>query len=275
MRIILAPLRILSIAISLIIYLTHMGLVWLVIRDRWRRVRVFNRCLGKYSKWGLWLLNVKVTPLGTENLKNRDGALLVGNHLSYLDVLAISSVVPACFVTSTEIKNSPLLGQICQMSGCLFVERRNKFKIHSEVAELSEALKSGLSVVIFPESTSTNGEHILRFRRPLFISAIEAVKPVLPFCQNYRKVCGKPIDVKTRDSVFWYGDMTFVPHLWALASSGGVEMDLHFLPAISTQSQADSRALAEQTQASVERVFIPVKKHEGPLKGPSSGLCES
>ena len=175
-----------------------------------------------------------------------------------MDVLVISSQLPACFVTSKEIKETPFLGQISQMSGALFVERRNKLNIHNEISEIREGLQIGLNVAIFPEATSTNGEQILRFRRPLYLAAIDAGCPVLPFCLNYVRVGGQPINAVTRDKIMWYGDMAFLPHLWALSGSGGIELDLHFLPRIPTTLKMDASALAEQSQHAVEAVFQPV-----------------
>jgi len=265
MRPLLALVRVTATFITMFVFLAHMSVVWLVFRERWRRVRWSNRLLGLYSRWGLWLLKVKVKPIGMENLADLRGGLYVGNHLTYMDMLAISSIVPACFVTSHEIKEAPLLGQVCQMAGCLFVERRNKLNIHNEISEIREGLQVGLNVAIFPEATSTNGEQILRFRRPLFIAAIDSGRPVIPFCLNYQKVGGEPITIRTRDMIFWYGDMAFAPHIWALASSGGVEVDLHFLKPIATYLEMDATALAEQSQRAVEAVFKPVKKNEGSL----------
>jgi lyso-ornithine lipid O-acyltransferase len=258
MRAVATLVRVFIVFSSILVFLAHMGLVWVLVRDRWSRVRWSNRLLALYSHWGLFMLRTKVSCVGFENLRELRGGLYVGNHLSYFDVLVISSVVPSCFVTSREVREAFFLGQICQMAGCLFVERRNKQNILNEISEIREGLQVGLNVAIFPEATSTNGEQILRFRRPLFLSAVDAGRPVVPFCLNYRRVGGRPIDVQSRDSVFWYGDMDFASHLWRLASCGGVEVDLHFLPPIETELKMDPTALAERAQAAVESVFIPV-----------------
>jgi len=259
MRFILAPFRIVTVFLAIFVYMAHMCVVFLLVRDRWRRIRWSNRLLQRYARFALTLFNVKVNPIGLENLKGLRGTLLVGNHTGYMDVLAISSQVPTCFVTSVEIKNAPLLGQICQLAGCMFVERRNKNNIHNELSELRQGLNLGLNVAIFPEATSTNGEQILRFKRPLFLSAVDAGCPVVPFCLNYRKVGGAPINVKNRDSVFWYGDMTFVRSIVVLASCGGADLDLHFLPHLATHPDMDARDLAERSQQAVESVFLPVR----------------
>jgi len=259
MRGIVTFVRVTTIFFTILVFLAHMSCVWLIIRDRWRRVRWSNRLLGYYSDWGLWVLNVKVNPIGRENLEYLRGGLFVGNHLTYLDVLVISSQVASCFVTSREIKETPFLGQICMMAGCLFVERRNKQNILNEISEIREGLQVGLHVAIFPEATSTNGEQILRFRKPLFKAAIDSGRPVIPFCINYRHVGREPINKQTRDKVFWYGDMAFAPHLWALGGSGGVEVDLHFLKPIQPELKSDLTELSERAQAAVASVFLPVK----------------
>jgi 1-acyl-sn-glycerol-3-phosphate acyltransferase len=252
------PFRFFGVLLSMLGFLVHMAIVWLFVRGQWHRVKWSNSILTGYTRWGLWVLNIKVTPLGLENLVGIKNGLFVGNHLSYIDVLVLHSRIPACFVTSMEIRETPVLGQVCLLAGCLFVERRNKQNILNEVSEISRGLQNGLNVAIFPEATSTNGEQILRFRRPLYVAAIDAKKPVLPFCLNYRTVGGQPINLKTRDKIFWYGDMDFVSHLWALAGSGGVNVDLNFLPPIYPAPIDDATALAQRSQDAVESVFLRV-----------------
>lgn len=255
MRKLLQPIRFFTVLASILVYLATVAVVWVCVRRRWAAVRACSKVLQVYSRWGLFLLNVDVRLLRkTPPLKG----LYVGNHLSYLDVLVIASQQPACFVTSVEIKETPGLGLICQMSGCLFVERRNKTNLRKEVSDLTNGLLHDLSVAIFPEATSTNGEQILRFRRPLFMGAIDAGKPVIPFCLNYRQVGGQPIDKVTRDKVFWYGDMDFIPHLWALSGSGGVKVDLQMLEPIFSEPVTEPGSLAELSQQKVQEVFAPV-----------------
>jgi 1-acyl-sn-glycerol-3-phosphate acyltransferase len=247
----------------MIFFLFHMSIVWLFVRGHWNRVRWSNSILTGYCRLGLWMLNIKARLVGAENLVAAGTGLFVCNHLSYIDVLVLHSIVPACFVTSREIKETPVLGQVCQLAGCLFVERRNKLNILNEVSEISEGLKENLNVAIFPEATSTNGEQILRFRRPLFFAAIQAAKPVVPFCLNYVTVGGEPINVKTRDKIFWYGDMDFVSHLWALAGSGGVQADLHCLQPLYAAPVDDATSLAQKSQDIVTAAFKPVKASAG------------
>lgn len=259
MDVIRRTLKILAIVSIIILFMCTMVLLRLVFWDRWRRVHWSGVILKYASHLVLIVLNIKVSVVGEEHIQNPKGILFVGNHLTYIDVMVIASRVTSCFVTSVEIRETIGLGQICYMAGCLFVERRNKMNILNEVSEIRDGLQKGLNVSIFPESTSTNGEAILRFRKPLFLAALNAGAPIIPFCLNYRKVGGEKINKINRDKIFWYGDMDFVPHLWALAGSGGVEMDITFLPPIiAHESTDDASEVAARAQRSVESVFTPV-----------------
>lgn len=256
---VLQPLRFFCILLIIISFFPVNGFVWLIVRDRWKRTYVWSRILSVWCRIVLLVLGGRTNVIGRENLESQPNFLLAGNHLSYMDVMFISSTVTSCFVTSVEIKETPGLGHLCQMAGCLFVERRSRASLTKEIGELQEGLERGLTVAIFPEATSTNGEQILRFRRPLFLSAVQAKKAVLPMCLNYRKLGGVELSIKNRDSIFWYGDMPFVPHLWALCGMGSLEMDLHFLKPIQPVVDEDPGEVAARAQAAVESVFRPVK----------------
>jgi 1-acyl-sn-glycerol-3-phosphate acyltransferase len=257
--VIFRSLKILAIISVIFSFMIKMAILRLLVWNRWRRIYLSGIVLRFSSTLVLLILNIKVKAIGVENIQNPRGILFVGNHLSYIDVIVISSRVPSCFVTSVEIRETIGLGQICYMAGCLFVERRNKMNILNEVSEIRDGLQKGLNVSIFPESTSTNGEQILRFRKPLFVAALHAGAPVVPFCLNYRLVGGEKINKVLRDKIFWYGDMAFFPHLWALSGAGGIEMDITFLPPIRTKEGVDDASeVAARAQSSVESVFTPV-----------------
>ena len=157
-------------------------------------------------------LNIKIQYKIPDEYEANKNYLIVSNHLSYLDVIILAAKFPGCFVTSKEIQRTPVLGQLTSLAGCVFVDRKNKSKIKDEIIELRSALDYGLNVVVFPEATSTNGEDVLRFRRPLFEASIATQKPILPITINYLKIDNREISRLNRDIVCWYGDMGFLSH---------------------------------------------------------------
>ena len=218
-----------------------------------------SRIHSRFCAWGLKVLGVRV---GMKNATRffdaeKSARLMVGNHMSYLDILVLASLYPSNYVTSQEIRETPFLGMLCEAAGCLFVERRNKEQIHKEVGEITQALAHGLNVTIFPEATSTNGEEILRFRSPLYQAALDANAIIQPFCLNYKSIDGVAFSKANRDLVCWYGDMGFLSHLWELCRCGSVEAEVVLLEEILPLYGACVKQLATRSQAMVAEVFIP------------------
>lgn len=224
--------------------------------------KILVTLLSQYSKFALWFMNIKINIYDYHNIDFSDNHLIVSNHLSYLDVLVISSIFPACFVTSVEIKKTPFLGQLCMFGGCLFVERRSRKNLSSEIKEMTDGLKYGLNVMFFPEGTSTNGEDILRFKKPLFKSSVDSKKEIIPLSLKYIKLNGgESVNKGNRDKVCWYGDMTFLDHLWNLFRLKSVEVSLTIGSKILPQEGLDYSDLASSSYQSIRHNFINKASH--------------
>lgn len=251
-----ASAKITAIFALIFLYSIHSLVVGIIHKSQTERRRKRSHLISFYSSLGLKVLNISTQ---CNSKFNHQGILFVGNHLSYLDILILSSIYPSCFVTSTEIKNTPFLGQLCELGGCLYVNRKNKSNIQSEIYDLTNALKNNLNVTIFPEATSTNGEGVLRFRRPLYNSAIFAKTSVVPFCLNYSTVNNSPIHIGVRDSLFWYDDMSFLPHLWNVCKLKHCEVEISFLDEFITHTtETSDKLLAEETHSLVLKSFRPI-----------------
>lgn len=220
--------------------------------------KVLNRIVQIYCKIAIKVFGVKVQVDGLEKIQGP--TLIVGNHLSYIDILVLSSIYPSSYVTSIEVKHTPVLGQIVILAGCLFVERRNRDNLQNEIKDITNALKSGLNVTIFPEATSTNGEAVIRFRKPLYNAAKFSNTHITPICLNYTHVNGKKISTQTRDSVCWYDDMTFFPHLMDFSSLRSLNVSVKVLSPITNQSVQDKEALelAQTTHSAISEHYAPI-----------------
>lgn len=207
-------------------------------------------------KAGLKIFNIKIIDENTQDL-SRTNALIISNHLGYLDVFAISSLYATSFVTSHEMRKTPFLGQLCQFGGCLFVDRKNRRNLNAEVNELAHALKQNIPVTIFPEATSHNGEKLHPFRKPLFQAAINANVKLLPVCLNYETLDGKPITLENRDMVFWYGDFPFFSHALKLFSHDELVIKVKTLEAINVDGK-DKHALSEEAYQAIGAHYKPI-----------------
>ena len=248
-----------SVSKEILSYVGQSSLVPKKTSNIWKQREERAKLIQKYSRRVLKSMDIEVEVNDEFDYLLKDNALIVCNHMSYLDILVLSSIYPSCFITSMEMKKTPVLGQLCDLGGCVYVERRNKNKLGEEIKEITQALNRGLNVCFFPEATSHNGEELLRFRKPLFNAARYAHKKVLPICLNYEELDGEGFHVDNRDLVCWYGDMGFLPHMWNLCGAKKVKVSLKFLEPISNPQNFHSRDLAAKTQEMVREHFKPAQ----------------
>lgn len=188
--------------------------------------KIISDLVSFHASMILTILQVEVNVRNGTRLIGIENSLVVSNHLSYIDVLVLAATLPSCFVTSKEIKKSFFLGQIVTLAGCLFVDRKNRSNLKGEINELREALSAGLNVTIFPEASSTDGSEVLRFKRPLFESAIATARPILPLTINYTNISSETVSAHNRDIVCWYGDMDFFPHFLKLLNQTSITVEV-------------------------------------------------
>jgi 1-acyl-sn-glycerol-3-phosphate acyltransferase len=82
------------------------------------------------------------------------------------------------------MKETPFLGHLAELGGCLYVERRDRSNINNEMLQIREALQQGFNVVLYPEGTSTNGEQVLPFKKTLMTAAAGTSVPIMPMVLN-------------------------------------------------------------------------------------------
>jgi 1-acyl-sn-glycerol-3-phosphate acyltransferase len=258
MRNFIAIIKLMAFALALFAYFIASLIVTIFSGFSFSKARPhLAKIIALTSRVGLMIIGVKIKH-NFKGVEHEEGHLIVSNHLSYLDVLVISSVFPSCFVTSREMKKTFFLGQICLLGGCLFVDRENRKNIHREIQELSEALAEGLNVAIFPEARSTNGADVLRFKRPLFQAALKAHAKILPMCLNYMTIDSEPITYENRDNIFWYGEMPFFSHALKLFSSQDVVVSLNVLPFINADDFNDKVELAEMCHKVISQNYSKI-----------------
>jgi len=219
-------------------FILRASFVYFTEKDRWLRTSKLAALVQQTSQQALIHLNIELEVSGSSI---GQGYLQVGNHMSYLDVFIMASIHPTCFVTSVEMRDTPILGHLCRIGGCLFVERRNKNNIHKEISEITEALSNDLNVTIFPEATSTNGDAVIRFRRPLYTAAVQAKRSVQPFCIQYLSIDGEPVTRLNRDELCWYDDMAFAGHFINILSKRKIKIKVSYLNTISYDATKEAK----------------------------------
>ena len=191
------------------------------------------------------LLGIRIERRGRQSRTNP--TLFASNHVSYLDILVLGSLIPGSFVAKAEVRSWPLFGWLARLQRSVFVDRRPS-KTANQRDEIVIRLEAGDNLIIFPEGTSGDGNRVLPFKSALMSVAASDPngKPlaVQPVTIAYTRLDGLPLGRSLRPFFAWYGDMDLAPHLWHLAGLGRLTVVVHFHPIVTLAELGSRKALA-------------------------------
>ncbi len=174
------------------------------------------------------------------------GSLLVANHISWLDIMAIHAVVPeARFVAKADVRAWPLVSRLVDSAGTLYLERGRKRDALRVVHAVAEALVAGQVVAIFPEGTTSTGHGLLLFHANLLQAAIATATPVQPVALRFSEA-GRAVS----EAVEFVGATSLLQSLWRTSCGEGVRVRLRFLPARASAG-VDRRVLADRLRGDI------------------------
>ena len=203
--------------------------------------------------------------------------LFVSNHVSYLDIVVLSQLIDAVFVSKQEVADWPVLGWLARMRRTVFIDRAKMRQSSQHCREMAARIRDH-NLIFFPEGTSTDGVAVHPFKSTLFCVAMDGKRqavPVQPIAVTYlRDLQGRPLDGDRVDLYAWYADMTLVPHLLEALQQPGVEIHVRFLDPIPADAVDDRKRLSahanEQVAEAVRRSWSLAGIHapKGRLAGP-------
>jgi 1-acyl-sn-glycerol-3-phosphate acyltransferase len=150
-----------------------------------------SRVQRTYCRFMLRCLGVRITKSGGP-IRNLPGVLVVSSHMSWVDVLVIGALLPGTFVAKAELVNWLGLGHVARLLKVIPIERTSLRRLPDVVNMVAERLRSGKTVVAFPEGTTWCGLAHGPFRPALFQAAIDAGRPVQPVRLTYHHRDGRP-----------------------------------------------------------------------------------
>ena len=174
------------------------------------------------------IFGIKVNIKGRKSKKN---VLFVSNHISYLDIFVLGSSVDGVFVAKSEIESWPIINKLCKLGRTIFVNRNDIIRVKGQMNRITNILKSGYSVILFPEGTSSDGSKVLPFKSSL-LGVIEDKGPqefyIQPLSISYSKLDGIPLEIKFRPFFAWFGNMDLISHVWKFLGLGFSEVNVNF-----------------------------------------------
>ncbi len=202
-----------------------------------------ERLTRRWSRKLLGLCRIKIEQMpGAPVLEH---ALIVANHVSWLDIFVINALHPCRFVAKAEIRSWPVLGWLAAAAGTVFIARGNRRELRHIFKGLVTVLQEGQRVAFFPEGTTSRQGEVLPFHANLFEAAIDAKVTVQPYALSYVDASGA-----YHHSVDYTGDTTFVDSLFTILEGKPVIARLQPLAPIDATG-AHRRELAEAAQEAV------------------------
>jgi 1-acyl-sn-glycerol-3-phosphate acyltransferase len=185
-------------------------------------------------------------------------AVLVANHVSWLDPIVVAALTPCAVIAKSEIERWPLVGERCGSLGVIFVDRLSTASGASALRQARRAIESGVSVLNFPEGTTSRGNVVYPFRRGIFGLARALRVPVVP------------VRIELPPELTWAGADAFLPHLLRCCASEGARVRLHFGAPLPHQPGLPPAWNAEQARLRVLRPFLNphVKGHDATALSP-------
>jgi 1-acyl-sn-glycerol-3-phosphate acyltransferase len=172
-------------------------------------------------------------------------ALIVANHVSWLDIFVINTLQPCRFVAKSDIRSWPMLGWLSSKSGTIFIARGKVRDVRRIFEYLVATVRNGERVAFFPEGTTSAQGALLPFHANLFEAAIDAAVPIQPLAVRYLDTTGN-----LAPQADFIGDMSFVESLMVILKSGPLTAQLTLLPLIES-SGTHRRELAAASQKSI------------------------
>lgn len=187
-------------------------------------------------------VSIRGTPLPT-------GALMIANHVAWLDIPLLGGYSPIRFLSKHEIKNWPVIGWLADSGGTLYIERGKQGAAQQAADSISASLSAGDVVLVFPEATTTDGLNVRPFHARLFSSAIEASVLAQPVALRYRNAQGRPCDKVP------YVDKSMLENLLGFLGEKNLYMEIHYLEPIMAQGY-DRKTLAGLAEERIREVVI-------------------
>ena len=201
-------------------------------------------------RWSRRLLGICGVSLETEG-EALAHALVVANHVSWLDIFVINSLHPCRFVAKSEIRAWPVLGFLVAQAGTVFIARGNRRDLRHAFKGLVRSLEQGERVAFFPEGTTAAQGVLMPFHANLFEAAIDARVMVQPYALQYLNADGS-----LHPTVDFTGDVTFAASTVAILSGAAVRARLVCLPAFDARG-AHRRELAADAASAVAAALAP------------------
>ena len=231
---------------------SRLGLDWNVI-PRW------------FHWFGCTFLGMKVRVIGTPSTDRP--TLIVSNHISWTDIVAVGSKADVTFVAKSEIRNWFFVGFMASLQRTLYVDRKRRGDAHRASQEMGKRMASGGAVLLFAEGQSDIGTHVLPFRSALIGAAQHAMQEagagevmIQPLTIAYTKLQGLPVGRTDRSLIAWIKSKSVKQNIREILTGGTREVTLAFGTPRPLSATSDRKQVAKEAEGEVRRMLVALNR---------------
>ena len=218
-----------------------------------------------FHKLACWFLGLRVTVIGRP--ETRRPTLLVSNHISWTDIIAIGSVADVTFVAKSEIDAWPVVGFMASLQKTIYVDRTKKGAARRTSAEMASRLADGGAVLLFAEGQSDTGTHVLPFRSALVGSAQAAMVEagaadvvIQPMAVAYTRLQGLPLSRNERSQIFWVKSKSVKQNIRDILTGGIKDVVVAFGTPMELDHGADRKAVTKKCENKVRHMLVALNR---------------
>ncbi len=215
-----------------------------------------HRLIRWWCTRNLSILNIQVVTSGVvpDPTHNARGRMFVANHISWVDILALMSVVSIRFIAKSEIRSWPVFGYLAKSANVLFIDRSKRQEAKRMQGISVDCLTKGEQLCFFPEGTTTDGTHILPFKGSIIQAAIDAKAILQPVGIYYPNT-----DHSANIDMAFAGETTMVESMGTILRRKSSVVTLHYFEPIdlSTQATVERRVLTQQVHSAIKTKLFP------------------
>ncbi len=216
----------------------YCGVVYSFISDEAK-----DRYVRRWSQKLMSIAGVSLKINNPELISSR--ALIVSNHISWLDIFLIYSHVNGHFIAKSTMKNWPVFGYLGRKVGTLYLDRTSSRNLKETLGKMVGNLNGNERCIFFPEGTTAGQGEMLPFHPNLFEGAISVGMPIQPFAIRYVMPDGS-----YAKAVDFVGDVSMAESAKRIFSADGITAELTVLPVINSTDK-HRKTLAEEARTAI------------------------
>ena len=187
--------------------------------------------------------------------------LIVANHVSWLDILALCSVEPVCFLAKREVGTWPVASTFARLQETVFVDRERRRTIPGTNAAMAQRMLGGRPMLLFPEATTGDGSALRKFHSSHFAAA----RDLLGASSGVETVFVQPVAIRYSTlAAAWFGDAALLPHLWSILKGEPIRCDLAFGKPLAYARGENRKVIAGQAASAIAGMLASMARAAEP-----------